>query len=214
MVTKVPKFHYRPDLNTLELDSNPSPLRPWEERTTKKADPTAGAKYVDREQRTYEAIKLPGYETPEKSDVSYKKLKEKEEAEKVNDSGPVKYDKNGFPNKASPEAIGRIAANLERMRQMEGKPDKPKKKINTYADVKIPIPTINHSLLRKSVEDKAKAAAIERVRQYAFSKRPDPDITRGVGSFANTIGKKLRQHQSKKTWEQNHKTTYEDNSNG
>ena len=69
--------------------------KPINKTSTVKAvdDPTAGAKYVEKEQRTYEALRLPGYETPEKSDVSYKKLKEK--ALTVDDYGPVKYDKRG-----------------------------------------------------------------------------------------------------------------------
>jgi len=210
MTTKVPKFYYRPDLNILESVENPSPLRSTE-RTEKKTDPTAGAKYVSKEQRTYETLKLPGYETPEKSDVSYKKLKEK--ALTVDDYGPVKYDKNGLPNKATPEQMGAAAERLERMHQMEGKPDKLiPKKVNTYSEVKISIPTIiNHSLLRKSAADKVKAAAIEKVRQYAFSKKPDPDTIRGIGSFANTIGRKLRATESKRNWERNQKTIYEDN---
>jgi len=37
-----------------------------------------GGGYIDKEQRIYEALKVPGYETIEKSNVSYKKLKEKE----------------------------------------------------------------------------------------------------------------------------------------
>ena len=124
----------------------------------------------------------------------------------LNESGPVTYDKRGYPSKASPEAIGRAAENLERMRQMEGKPDKPK--INTYADVKIPIPVIDHALLRNSDADAAKAAAIEKVRQYAFSKRPDPDVVRGIGSFRNTIGKQLRANNSKTDWKKRNQTTY------
>jgi len=36
--------------------------------------------YVDKEQRLYESIKVPGYETPEKSNVSYKKLKAREKS--------------------------------------------------------------------------------------------------------------------------------------
>ena len=49
----------------------------------------------------------------------------------INESGPVKYDKNGLPNKATPEQMGAAAESLERMRQMTGEPDKPKiKKIN------------------------------------------------------------------------------------
>ena len=45
-------FYYRPDLNVLELKSNPSPLRSAPQAAKKKAiaadnDPTAGAKYID-----------------------------------------------------------------------------------------------------------------------------------------------------------------------
>ena len=188
MTTKVPKFYYRPDLNILESVENPSPLRSTA-RTEKKTDPTAGAKYVSKEQRTYETLKLPGYETPEKSDVSYKKLKEK--ALTVDDYGPVKYDKNGLPNKATPEQMGAAAERLERMHQMEGKPDKLiPKKVNTYSEVKISIPTIiNHSLLRKSVADKNKAAALEKLRVFAFTPRPN-DVVKGIGSLMKTIAVK------------------------
>ena len=109
----------------------------------------------------------------------------------VNENGPVKYDKNGLPNKATPEQVGRAAENLERMRQMNGKPDKPKnKKINPYSKVKIPIPTIiNHSLLRKSVADKNKAAALEKLRVFAFTPRPN-DVVKGIGSLMKTIAVK------------------------
>ena len=109
----------------------------------------------------------------------------------VNENGPVKYDKNGYPNKATPEQMGAAAANLERMRQMNGKPDKPKnKKINPYSKVKIPIPTIiNHSLLRKSVADKNKAAALEKLRVFAFTPRPN-DVVKGIGSLMKTIAVK------------------------
>jgi len=109
---KVPKFHYRPDLNELQLDSDPGPLRPdqptlpsfenlpvtkpnkkpihkqLEDLKNEHQNPYVKAAqqnlnaggYIDKEQRIYESIKLPGYETPEKSNVSYKKLKEKEKA--------------------------------------------------------------------------------------------------------------------------------------
>ena len=106
----------------------------------------------------------------------------------VNENGPVKYDKNGYPNKATPEQMGAAAANLERMRQMNGEPDKPK--INSYSKVKIPIPTIiNHSLLRKSVADKNKAAALEKLRVFAFTPRPN-DVVKGIGSLMKTIAVK------------------------
>ena len=85
-------FYYNPSTNEMELVSDPSPLRPtpnkkpihqqlldlkhWAQPETKKELNTGG--YVDQEQRIYESMKLPGYETPEKSNVSYKKLKQKE----------------------------------------------------------------------------------------------------------------------------------------
>ena len=73
MTDKFSDFYFNAGTNQFELKSNPSPLRP-EERTTKKADPTAGSKYVTKEQRIYEALKLPGYESPAKSDRSFAKL--------------------------------------------------------------------------------------------------------------------------------------------
>ena len=199
MVTKVPKFYYRPDLNILESVENPSPLRP-EERTTKKADPTAGSKYVTKEQRIYEALKLPGYETPAKSDRSFAKL------EKINKEPLVKQFRNDDPTTYltnENQQKGMLLATIE-----DAKKPKPSKKINAYADVKIAIPTINHSLLRNSAADAAKTAAIEKVRQYAFSKRPDPDVVRGIGSFRNTIGKQLRANNSKTDWKKRNQTTY------
>jgi len=113
---KVPKFYYRPDLNTLESVTEPGPLRPDQptlpgfdnlpvtkpnkkpiheqledlknehqnpyikasQQNTKKELSSGG--YIDKEQRIYESLKLPGYETYEKSDASYKKLKEKEKS--------------------------------------------------------------------------------------------------------------------------------------
>tara|TARA_Y100000031_G_scaffold117452_1_gene130356 strand:- start:945 stop:1556 length:612 start_codon:yes stop_codon:yes gene_type:complete len=201
MTTKVPKFYYRPDLNILESVENPSPLRP-EERTTKKADPTAGSKYVTKEQRIYEALKLPGYESPAKSDRSFAKL------EKINKEPLVKQFRNDDPTTYltnENQQKGMLLATIEDAKKPKLKPPK---KINTYAEVKIPIPTINHSLLRNSAADAAKAAAIEKVRQYAFSKRPDPDVVRGIGSFRNTIGKQLRANNSKTDWKKRNQTTY------
>ena len=51
-------------------------LKHWAQPETRKELSTGG--YIDKEQRIYEALKVPGYETPEKSNVSYKKLKQKE----------------------------------------------------------------------------------------------------------------------------------------
>ena len=75
-------FYYNPSTNEMELVSDPSPLRP----TNPKADPTAGSKYVTKEQRIYETIKLPGYETAAKADRSFAKLeaeRDKQDAQEV-----------------------------------------------------------------------------------------------------------------------------------
>ena len=122
----------------------------------------------------------------------------------VNQNGPVKYDKNGLPNKASPQQVDRAAENIERMRQMTGKPNQPKiKKINAYSEVKIPIPTIKYSLLRNSAADKAKAAEIEKLRVHAFTSRAD-DTTKGIGSLTNSTVKKLKAAD----WLRGNQTTY------
>ena len=128
----------------------------------------------------------------------------------VNENGPVKYDKNGLPNKATPEQMGAAAESLERMRQMTGEPDKPKiKKINTYAEVKIPIPTINYSLLRDPKQE-ARDAAIEKLRVHAFTRsETDRDKNLGIGSLANTTGRKLRAVAAKDSWRKNRETIYE-----
>ena len=133
--------------------------------------------------------------------------------DKINDYGSVKYDKNGYPDRATPKQVGAMAESMELHRQMtgsDGRYDKPKKKINAYADVKIAIPTINYSLLRDPNQE-AREAALEKTRAYAFSKRPDPDENKGIGSFRKTIGRKLRASNSRTDWEKSNQRTYEDN---
>jgi len=119
-----------------------------------------------------------------------------------------------YPREASPEMVGEMAKKFEEMRQMtgsDGRYDKPKKKINPYADVKIAIPTIDHSLLRDPNQE-ARDAVLEKTRAYAFTPRPDPDAVKGIGSFKDTIGKQLRAANSKSDWEKSNQRTYEDNS--
>ena len=72
-------FYYNPSTNEMELVSDPSPLRP----TNPKADPTAGSKYVTKEQRIYEAIKLPGYTTAIEADRSFAKLEAERDKQDV-----------------------------------------------------------------------------------------------------------------------------------
>ena len=94
------------------------------------------------------------------------------------------------------------------MKQSRSEP----KKIDAYGDVKIPIPTLDDSLLRDPGQN-ARAVALEKMRAYAFTPRLNPDAVRGLGSLRNTIGRKLKASESKRNWEKNQKTIYEDNSN-
>ena len=130
----------------------------------------------------------------------------------INENGSVKYDDRGYPDRVTPKQFGAMAERLEEHRQMTGsdgrydKP-KPKKKINAYADVKIPIPTIDHSLLRNPNQE-AREAALEKLRAYAFKPADNSDANNGIGSFRNTIGKELRANNSKSDWEKINKVKY------
>ena len=129
---------------------------------------------------------------------------------KVDDSGPVKYDKNGYPDKATPEQFAAAAYRLERHRQMTGEPDKPKtklKKINPFSGIKIPIPTVNFSLLRDPKREE-REAALEKMRVSAFT-RSSTDKDQGIGSLANATGRKLRATAAKDSWTKNRETIYE-----
>ena len=121
----------------------------------------------------------------------------------------LRYDKRGYPDKASPEQVGALAENMERHRQMtgsDGRYDKPKKKINPYSEVKIPIPKINFSLMRDSdPKQEAREAALEKLRVSAFTEIPDPDRWRGIGALATPTVKKLKAAD----WLKRNQTTYE-----
>ena len=84
---------------------------------------------------------------------------------------------------------------------------KPRKKINAYADIKIPIPTVNYSLL-KDPKQGAREAAIEKLRVHAFTKS-ESDRDKGIGSLANTTGRKLRAAAAKDSWTKNREKIYE-----
>ena len=197
-------IYYDPVSQQIELKSNPpehvssSDLKVGSPEHKKKNPQLYGYRYVSKLSQALH----PKLETAPEEIAAAKKI--------VNENGPVKYDKNGLPNKATPEQMGAAAESLERMRQMSGEPDKPKKKINPYSEVKIPIPTINYSLLRNSAADKAKAAEIEKLRVHAFTKsETDKDKYQGIGSLANTTGRKLRATAAKDSWRKNRETIYE-----
>ena len=56
-------------------------------------------------------------------------------------------------------------------------------------EVKVAMPVIDHSLLRKSVADKNQVAALEKLRVFAFTPRPN-DVVKGIGSLMKTIAVK------------------------
>ena len=181
--------HYMDQLNEIQKKG-----KSWLVKHLKKEDPTAGAVYTSS--LTQAAYPIPGT-SPEEKAAARKILNEYE---------PVKYDKRGYPDKATPEQFGAAAERLERDRQMtgsDGRYDKPKKKINAYAEVKIPIPKINFSLLR-DLKREEREAALEKMRVSAFTSIPDPDRLRGIGSLANPTVKKLKAAD----WLKRNQTTY------
>ena len=117
----------------------------------------------------------------------------------------IKQFRNDDPSTylSSPEQQkGMLLATLE-----DAKP-KPKK-INKYAEVKIPIPVIDHSILRDPKQE-ARDAAIEKLRVHAFTRsETDRDKNLGIGSLANTTGRKLRAVAAKDSWRKNRETIYE-----
>ena len=181
--------HYMDQLNEIQKKG-----KSWLVKHLKKEDPTAGAVYTSS--LTQAAYPIPGT-SPEEKAAARKILNEYE---------PVKYDKRGYPDKATPEQFGAAAERLERDRQMtgsDGRYDKPKKKVNAYAEVKIPIPKINFSLLRDPKREE-REAALEKMRVNAFTSIPDPDRLRGIGSLANPTVKKLKAAD----WLKRNQTTY------
>ena len=198
--------HYMDQLNEIQKKG-----KSWLVKHLKKEDPTAGAVYTSSLDRAL----YPKLGTAPGEIAAAKKLSNQERRKilydkkwGLNDTGPVKYDKNGYPDKASPAQVGAMAEKFEEMRQMTGEPDKPKpkKKINPYAEVKIPIPKINFSLMRDSdPKQEAREAALEKLRVSAFTEIPDPDRWRGIGALATPTVKKLKAAD----WLKRNQTTYE-----
>jgi len=185
--------HYMDQLNEIQKKG-----KSWLVKHLKKEDPTAGAVYTSK--LTQAAYPIPGTSPEEKA--AARKI--------LNEYGPVKYDKRGYPDKATPKQVGALAERLERDRQMtgsDGRYDKPKKKVNPYAEVKIPIPKINFSLLRDPKREE-REAALEKMRVSAFT-RSSTDKDQGIGSLANATGRKLRATAAKDSWTKNRETIYE-----
>ena len=139
---------------------------------------------------------------PDRYKVGYVDWWNRDKKEKINNEPLVKQFRNDDPSTylSSPEQQkGMLLATIEDAKKHKLKP---RKKINTYADIKIP--TVNYSLLRNSAADKAKAAEIEKLRVHAFTSRPDEDAVRGIGSLTNSTVKKLKAA----GWLRGNQTTY------
>ena len=131
----------------------------------------------------------------------------RDKKEKINNEPLVKQFRNDDPSTylSNPEQQkGMLLATIEDAKKPKLKP---RKKINAYADIKIPIPTINYSLLRDPKQE-ARDAAIEKLRVHAFTKS-ESDEDKGIGSLANTTGRKLRAVAAKDSWRKNRETIYE-----
>ena len=147
---------------------------------------------------------------PDRYKAGYVDWWNRDKKEKINNEPLVKQFRNDDPSTylSDPEQQkGMLLATIEDAKKQKLKP---RKKINAYADVKISIPTVNYSLLRNSAADKAKAAEIEKLRVHAFTRsETDRDKNLGIGSLANTTGRKLRAVAAKDSWRKNRETIYE-----
>ena len=131
----------------------------------------------------------------------------RDKKEKINNEPLVRQFRNDDPTTYltdENQQKGMLLATLEAAKKP--KPKQPKK-INTYANIDIPIPTVNYSLLRDPKQE-ARDAAIEKLRVHAFTKS-ESDRDKGIGSLANTTGRKLRAAAAKDSWTKNREKIYE-----
>ena len=133
----------------------------------------------------------------------------KKSAEKKNKEPLVKQFRNDDPTTYLTDENQQKGMLIETLEDAKPKPQRTN--AQQFYDVKIPIPTVDRSLLRNP-NQAAREAALEKTRAYAFSKRPDPDENKGIGSFRKTIGRKLRASKSRTDWENINQRTYKDNS--
>ncbi len=131
----------------------------------------------------------------------------RDKKEKINNEPLVRQFRNDDPSTYLTnvdQQKGMLLATIEDAKKPK---PKPRKKINAYADIKIPIPTVNYSLLRDPKQG-AREAAIEKLRVHAFTKS-ESDRDKGIGSLANTTGRKLRATAAKDSWTKNREKIYE-----
>ena len=144
---------------------------------------------------------------PDRYKVGYVDWWNRDKKEKINNEPLVKQFRNDDPSTylSDPEQQkGMLLATIEDTKKPKLKL---RKKINAYADIKIP--TVNYSLL-KDPKQGAREAAIEKLRVHAFTRsETDRDKNLGIGSLANTTGRKLRAVAAKDSWRKNRETIYE-----
>ena len=182
-------YYYDPSSQQMELKSNPPEHISSSEKV---GSPAHKQKFPDR------------YKS------GYVDWWNRDKKEKINNEPLVKQFRSDDPSTylSNPEQQkGMLIATIEDAKKAKLKP---RKKINAYANIDIPIPTVNYSLLRNSAADKAKAAEIEKLRVHAFTRsETDRDKNFGIGSLANTTGRKLRAVAAKDSWRKNRETIYE-----
>ncbi len=131
----------------------------------------------------------------------------RDKKEKINNEPLVRQFRNDDPTTYltdENQQKGMLLATIEDAKKPK---PKPRKKINACADIKIPIPTVNYSLL-KDPKQGAREAAIEKLRVHAFTKS-ESDRDKGIGSLVNTTGRKLRAAAAKDSWTKNREKIYE-----
>ena len=144
---------------------------------------------------------------PDRYKAEYVDWWNRDKKEKINNEPLVKQFRNDDPSNylSNPEQQkGMLLATIE---DAEKPKLKPRKKINPFSEIEIPIPTINYSLLRDPKQE-ARDAAIEKLRVHAFTKS-ESDEDKGIGSLANTTVRKLRAAAAKDSWRKNRETIYE-----
>jgi len=181
-------YYYDPSSQQMELKSNPPEHISSSEKV---GSPAHKQKFPDR------------YKS------GYVDWWNRDKKEKINNEPLVKQFRSDDPSTylSNPEQQkGMLIASIEDAKKAKLKP---RKKINEYANIDIPIPTVNYSLLRDP-KQKARDAAIEKLRVHAFTRsETDRDKNLGIGSLANTTGRKLRAAAAKDSWTKNRETTYE-----
>ena len=144
---------------------------------------------------------------PDRYKKGYIPWYERDKKEKINNEPLVRQFRSDDPSTYLTnvdQQKGMLLATIEDAKKPK---PKPRKKINAYADIKIPIPTVNYSLL-KDPKQGAREAAIEKLRVHAFTKS-ESDRDKGIGSLANTTGRKLRAAAAKDSWTKNREKIYE-----